>query len=262
MYFEKFPKILYDYNIGDKLEYKVVTDITRNMRVLKEVLSNVTLYDEYDMIDGETPEIVADKFYGSTSYHWVIMMVNERYDYKNDFVLPTYELEQYIIEKYGYTTISFNSSSTFTVEVGSNIIFYNDHPFNTGDAVRYDVGTGTAIGGLINGKLYYIINVSSNQLKLASTRANALLGTEISFTSLGSGLQELRMNNQLNVHHYEDINGLIVNEVNEDVYGASVPAYPVSNYEYELKLNESKRRIKLIAPALLSTIIKNFNDGI
>ena len=43
MYFEKFPRILYDYNIGSNTEYKVVTDITRNVRVIKEILSNITI---------------------------------------------------------------------------------------------------------------------------------------------------------------------------------------------------------------------------
>lgn len=262
IYFDKFPKMLYDFNIKNKTQYVIVTDITRNMRVIKNALANVTLYDEYDMMDGETPEIVADKFYGSTFYHWVIMIVNDRYDYKNDFVLSTEDLEKYIAEKYGYTTIAFNSGDRFTIDVTSNQIFYTNHPFSTGDAVRYSSGTGNPIGGLVNGKLYYVIKVSNNQLKLATSRQQAILGNPISITALGTGLHELNMNNQYNVHHYEDSEGRTVNEANENVYGETTPAYPVSNYEYETRINEAKRRIKIVSPQLLTTILKNFNDGI
>ena len=37
-------------------------------------------------------------------------------------------------------------------------------------------------------------------------------------------------------------------------------AASVSNYDYEVSVNESKRRIKLISPKLLGTILKNFKD--
>ena len=63
MYFKDFPKFLYDFNYGNVTKTTVVTDITRNVRFRKHILSNVTLYDEYDMLDGETPEIIAEKFY-------------------------------------------------------------------------------------------------------------------------------------------------------------------------------------------------------
>lgn len=168
MYFEKFPKIFYDYEINGETQLKIVTDITRNVRIIKDVLANVTLYDEYDIRDGETPEIIAEKYYGNAMYHWVIMVVNEKYDAVDDFPLPIRELEKHIKEKYG--------------------------------------------------------------------------------------------DNVYEPHHFEDENGNIVNENYINVYGESVPTFPVSNYEYEERINERKRRIKLISPSILKTILKNFED--
>jgi hypothetical protein len=101
MYFKRFQNILYPFNIKGKEEFKVVTDITRNVRVIKEIAANITLYDLYDIVDGDTPEIISEKFYGTPDYHWVIMILNDRYDYITDFPLPQYELEQFIIQKYG-----------------------------------------------------------------------------------------------------------------------------------------------------------------
>lgn len=82
-----------------KLE--LVTDITSNVRFMKDILSSVTLYDEYDIKDGESPEIISEKFYGSPEYHWVIMLANERYDYITDFPLSTHSLEEHITNTYG-----------------------------------------------------------------------------------------------------------------------------------------------------------------
>jgi len=108
MYFKNFPVFQYDFlydnaTDGDKLKVSVVKDITRNVRFRKEILSNVTVYDEYDIVDGETPEIIAEKIYGNPEYHWMIMLANDRYDYLTDFPLSEYNLEKHIVAKYGNT---------------------------------------------------------------------------------------------------------------------------------------------------------------
>ena len=161
MYFKDFPKFQYDFLYGTDTKVSVVQDITRNIRFRRDVLSNVSLYDEYDIIDGETPEIIAEKVYGNPEYHWIIMLANERHDYITDFPLPEYTLEKYIVDKYG--------------------------------AQRYAT------------------------------------------------------------HHYEDANGFIVNS---DAVGAQ----SVSNDDYERDLNEAKRRIKLISPDLISSILKQYKE--
>lgn len=162
MYFTKFDKIYYDFEIKGKRELHIITDITRNIRFKKEILANITLYDEYDIKDGETPEIIAEKIYGNAKYHWIIMLANERYDYLNDFPLSTYNLEQHITQKYG-------------------------------------------------------------------------------------------AGNEYDTHHYIDLKGYIVDQWNSE-------ATSVSNYQYEDDLNESKRRIKIISPDLISVVLKNFNN--
>jgi hypothetical protein len=101
MYFNNFDKIYYDFEINGERKLFVVSDITKNVRIRKEILANITLYDEYDIKDGETPEIIAEKIYGNAQYHWIIMLVNQKYDYVSDFPLPLVELEKFITQKYG-----------------------------------------------------------------------------------------------------------------------------------------------------------------
>ena len=78
-----------------------LTDITRNIRFRRDILANVTVYDYYDIISGETPEIVAEKIYGNAQYHWIIMLANERYDYLSDWPLTQVALDQFVSDKYG-----------------------------------------------------------------------------------------------------------------------------------------------------------------
>lgn len=90
----------YQFDINGQRVLKIVRDITHNVRFRKAILDQITLFDEYDIKDGETPEIIAAKYYGNSEYHWVIMLCNQRYDYINDFPMGTYALEQYIAGKY------------------------------------------------------------------------------------------------------------------------------------------------------------------
>ena len=161
MYFKEFPKFLYDFKYGNTTKTSVVTDITRNVRFRKEVLENVTLFDEYDIVDGETPEIVAEKIYGDPEYHWIIMLANQKHDYISDFPLSEQALVKHIIATYG--------------------------------AQRY------------------------------ATR------------------------------HYVNADGFVVNST-------ATGAVSVSNDDYERTLNESKRRIKVISPQVISTILTQYKE--
>lgn len=97
MYFEKLPFIPYPIN-GT---YRVLRDITLNIRFRREVIENKDIYAEYDIEQNETPEIIAEKLYGDPNLYWIIMLFNQRYDYVEDFPLQDWVLDEYIQRKYG-----------------------------------------------------------------------------------------------------------------------------------------------------------------
>jgi hypothetical protein len=98
MYFSYFPKGTYDIrNDGNE---KVVTDLMVRVKVRSKVLDESTLYDLYDIPEGETPEITALKHFGNSNYHWVILLTNDITDRYYGWPLTTYEFENYMTEKY------------------------------------------------------------------------------------------------------------------------------------------------------------------
>lgn len=101
MFFENFPQIFYNFNINGVNELRILKDISLNIRVRKDVLDNVTLYDDYDIQDGDTVDKIAARVYGNSLYHWVIMLVNQKFDYINDFPMSSAILEEYVALKYG-----------------------------------------------------------------------------------------------------------------------------------------------------------------
>jgi len=63
-YFNRFP--LTPYFSNNNIDYSIVTDITRRLAVRDEIKQLYTVYDEYDVSDDETPEIVSFNLYGTT----------------------------------------------------------------------------------------------------------------------------------------------------------------------------------------------------
>jgi hypothetical protein len=100
MYFKRFPTIYYTLREKNVDVFKVVTDITTNVRIRKQALSNITVWESYDIREGETPEIIAEKFYKDATLHWTIMLANNRYNVYNDFPLSYTELMLFVDKKY------------------------------------------------------------------------------------------------------------------------------------------------------------------
>jgi hypothetical protein len=98
MYFSYFPKGTYDLK-GDGTE-KLVTNLMRRVKIRSKILDEASLYDLYDIPEGETPEITSLKHFGSPQYHWIILMTNNITDRYYGWPLTTYELENYITDKY------------------------------------------------------------------------------------------------------------------------------------------------------------------
>ena len=98
MYFEKFPQIV--YSLDNKSGF-LVTDIFRRVKAETQRLLTASAYDEYDIKDGETPEILAHKFYGNSNLHWLILIANDIIDPRWDWPLTQAQLSNYITDKYG-----------------------------------------------------------------------------------------------------------------------------------------------------------------
>lgn len=160
MYFNNFPYTY--YTLDNNKTVQIVKNITLKV-VLNDVLkSNYGMYYDYDVKDGETPEIVSYKMYNTTMLHWLILHMNDIVDPRFEWPLSNYALMQYVEGKY-------------------------DNP-------------------------------------------NA-------------------------VHHYLNSNGDIVNST-------EVGAYPVSNFEYEDGLNESKRRIKVLKPQYVEDVVSLIKESL
>jgi len=98
-FFNHFPLIEYNLS-GANGNTKTVTDIFRRVKVRSKLQNNLTLYDKYDVQEGEKPEDVAYKAYGDADYFWVITLINNIVNRYYDWPLDEYVFQQYVADKY------------------------------------------------------------------------------------------------------------------------------------------------------------------
>ena len=98
-YFEQFPLINYNLS-GVNGNTTLVTDIFRRVKARSKISDNVTLFDKYDVQEGEKPEDIAYKVYGDADYFWVITLVNNIVNRYYDWPLDEFSFQQFVKDKY------------------------------------------------------------------------------------------------------------------------------------------------------------------
>jgi len=164
MYFKNFKQTQFlvsppGYNKTP--QYVSVVDITTNIKFLKEVIDKITLYEFYDLKDTDTIDILAEKVYGSSYYNWIIMLLNDIYDYRKDFILNQEMFEKYIIKKYGSIEAARNS-----------IHHYEDAEGNISTENYTDIETGSIVtNSMVSVSFYgyeHSLNDEKRKIKLIS----------------------------------------------------------------------------------------------
>jgi hypothetical protein len=98
MYFEQFPVIYYDaVGNGDP---KVVTHLLKRVALHSKASETIALFDTYDVRNGETPEMIAHKYYDDAEYHWVILLINNITDRYHQWPMNTRQFLSHLAERY------------------------------------------------------------------------------------------------------------------------------------------------------------------
>jgi hypothetical protein len=104
MFFEKFP--LFQYTLDNGKTAQTLPDILRRIQLSEELRKNNAFFEQYDIKDGETPEIVAEYWYGDPHLHWIILLSNDIIDPRFDWPMSYYNLTEFCKGKYGPDNIN------------------------------------------------------------------------------------------------------------------------------------------------------------
>tara|TARA_B100000427_G_scaffold231132_1_gene194242 strand:+ start:1483 stop:2154 length:672 start_codon:yes stop_codon:yes gene_type:complete len=107
MYFSLIPDIEYDtkpisYPFSES-DYTTAKNFFRKHKIPNDIFGYTTFYKKYAVEDGERAENIADRYYGSPYYDWVIILTNNFINPQFAFPSDSETLRKLAEEKYGTT---------------------------------------------------------------------------------------------------------------------------------------------------------------
>ena len=103
-YFRELPDLLYPSNLLHKnssRDYVAIKNLFRRVKIQDWIQDNVVFFEKYVIKDGERPDTLAEKIYGSADRDWVIVLTCGITNIKDEWPLSNYDLYRYAENKYG-----------------------------------------------------------------------------------------------------------------------------------------------------------------
>jgi hypothetical protein len=206
-YFDTLPKIIHTNNNGIST---IMTNLMARVSILPEILKNPMVYYKYDIQDGDTPEIVAYKYYDDPYRYWIVLFANKMLDPQWDWPLNSIQFNEYVNDKYGNTL--------------NNLHHYEK------------VITKTTRG------------TDDDQ----TVTESFIISTE---EFLGVGLVKT-----IELNERRLANGLSTTANTKSYLDITIQSTSITNYEYEMNLNESKRNINILNSKYVDQLETEFQD--
>jgi hypothetical protein len=104
MYFSIVPSIVYDekpikYPFSDS-DRVIAKNFFRRYKLNDDIFSYAVFFNKYAIRDGERPDMIADRLYGSPKYDWVILLTNNLVNAQYDWPLSNYDLNKTLEKEY------------------------------------------------------------------------------------------------------------------------------------------------------------------
>lgn len=238
-YFTNFPVIGYDIAKDKKLIF--TRDLFRSFRIRPEVIDNRGAYYLFDIPGADSPEILADKLYGSVHLYWVFFMMNQSINPLWDWPLTQRQFEGLMVDKYpGNALRVADLTGSFTV----------------GETLTGGTSLVTSVVVSVDKNNF---NTASATAPLAKVVVSGLSGTYTADevitggTSANTATFKTAVENPDADNHFVDANGVRVEAIHS---GAVV----VSNRTHEDNKNESKRKIKVLRKEFIPAVVEEFKN--
>lgn len=118
-YFDNFQQILYlnmaNPNAVMDGDFVTVRNIFERVGLLSSVVNNISLYYTYYVTDGDTPEIIASKYYTDPTKHWLVMFANLIIDPYWQWPKNSIVFEEYINQKYGNSVVAMQTTNNYNL---------------------------------------------------------------------------------------------------------------------------------------------------
>ena len=167
----RLPELL--YNVSSKPldpDFLLVKNIWRRAQVLVEYKSEVTIFTEITVGDGERPEDIATRYYGNPFFNWTILVINDIVDYYNQWPRSIVQLQDYINSKYTNPQATKHHITTEVKDANENIIVPAGKVVPSNFQVAYFNGsttvTASPVASVTNAAYEFDLNAKKQNIQI------------------------------------------------------------------------------------------------
>lgn len=143
-YFSNFPKLITSDGKGN---VNLSTNLLTRVNLVPSLLNNPSLFYKYNLQDGDTPEIIASKYYDNPYRYWIFLYGNNIMDPQWDLALSNKNFDAYLENKY-YASANSNNQTVIaytksTVKYYKKVVITLDSNTETETTLKYNVDAQT-----------------------------------------------------------------------------------------------------------------------
>ena len=271
-FFKQFPTQSYDFNRDGIIQQ--VVDIYRSVRIEGSSIDNPALYLNYNIKDGERPDIVSQRLYSTPEYYWTFFIINEiLHDGMRAWPMSRSVMEDYLAEEYGGVAITTNPVTVTNTDLG--ITTFRDSlagRFRLGETITGQANlhnnnppTGTLVKKDIDLNQLVLKNVTGTFFGDPDLTTNS--SETISGNLSNDDVDTFRVYPYRDApHHWHLITDPEKRPTDNGVYvsgGTSINDITYqSNQSFVFDLNEKRSSIRVISPQYIDRFVEDFETMI
>jgi len=123
MLLKNLPELF--YNIAKSpvdVDLLYAKNLWQRSEILPEYVNSMTLFDEYVVINGESPEVLSNRVYGNPFYNWTLFIANDIVNFYEQWPKSTSQLSDYVSNKYPNPAATKHYVTTEVKNTAGNII--------------------------------------------------------------------------------------------------------------------------------------------
>ena len=114
----------------------VLVNLSKKILLGKNLSGESTIYYGYRLSDGERLDTLAKKLYDSEEYQWIIMLVNNMMDPRQELPMSHQEFNEFLKQKYGSVETAMSTTHHLEDEYGEWV--NEDYPYYKNVITMYD----------------------------------------------------------------------------------------------------------------------------
>lgn len=243
MYFKNLPRV--SYRFGDNESPSLFNNITAYVDIIDQVKQEVSFYEKYTILDGDRPDIVSQKLYGTPDYHWTFFFMNDGLR-ESGWPMPERELRALVKKRYPHRTVVTESNIASFFLPGVNVVGKTSG--TTGKIVERNLDLGQLVIASDKNEAGLNNNFgTSEQIAAGDTAEEQAANIAISIN------ESTQFNSVL---YYKNSNGDIVDidPFNQSTSGLT----PVTIMEDHINFNDKLKNIVVIKPSEINAVVNEY----